>query len=251
VPSTPDGSGSSSFVIARTKLLVPVPRSPSRTVPRPQLLELLDAGRSAKLTLVSAPTGWGKTSLLAEWATASVERFVWVSLDPGDDEPLRFWRAVVTALAAVEPSSAATALRRLQAPVVSIVDEILPVLINDLADAGGPLVVVLDDYHLISDPEVHAQLECLLSRLPPGVHVAMTTHVDPPLRLGRLRVIGELAELRPEQLRFTDDEAAQLLNRVHGLDLRPDEVETIQRRVEGWVAGLNYSTTAGRSARTA
>jgi LuxR family transcriptional regulator, maltose regulon positive regulatory protein len=230
-----------SFVIARTKLSVPVPRAGSRMVPRPHLVDLCNRGRTARLSLVCAPTGWGKTSLLAEWATATGDRFAWVSLDRSDDEPLRFWRCVVAALAALEPALASTALRRLRAPVVSIVDEVLPVLVNELADLARPLVLVLDDYHVIVDPAVHDQLDYLLSRLPPTVHLVIAAHVDPPLRLGRLRARGELAELRPEQLRFSGDEAMKLLNQVHDLDLELDEVETIQRQTEGWVGGLNLA----------
>ncbi len=227
------------FVLARTKLQVPLPRS--RMVSRPRLLEALDEGRSARLTLVCAPTGWGKTSLLAEWAAGQDGPVAWVSLDPGDDEPLRFWRYVAGALSAVKPSLPATAQRRLGSPVVSIGDEVLPVLINDLADLREPLVLVLDDYQLIADPEINEDLGYLLDRLPQGIQVVIATHVDPPLRLGRLRAMGDLTEVRGEQLRFTDQEAAALLNQMHGLDLGPDEVAAVQNRIEGWVAGLNLA----------
>jgi LuxR family transcriptional regulator, maltose regulon positive regulatory protein len=227
------------FVIVRTKLLVPLPRT--RTVPRPQLLEVLEEGLSTKLTLVCAPTGWGKTSLLADWASRHEGRVAWVTLDPGDDEPMRFWRYVVGALSSVEPSLAATAQRRLGAPVLSISDEVLPVLVNNLAELRRPLVLMLDDYHLIANPAIHEDVGYLLDRLPHTLHVVIAAHADPPLRLGRLRAIGDLSEMRGEQLRFTDAEAAALLNQVHGLDLRPDEVATVQRRTEGWVAGINLA----------
>ena len=231
-------------VIARTKLAVPVPRA--RIVSRPGLVEALEAGRSGRLTLVCASTGWGKSSLLAEWATAVTTPFAWVSLEKVDDVPLRFWRCVVAGMSVAAPAAVATARRRLEAPVVAIADEVLPVLVNGLADAGEPLVVVLDDYHVISDPEIHAQLEMLLERLPSGVHFVLAAQADPPLHLGRMRALGDLAELRCEQLRFTDGEAAELLNRVHGLDLEAHEVQALQRRIEGWVGGLNLAALSLR-----
>ena len=227
------------FVIVRSKLAIPVLRS--QMVPRPRALEALAQVREAKLTLVSAPTGWGKSSLLAEWAAASGGPVAWVSLDPDDNDPLRFWRYVVAAVASVEPALAETAERRLGAPVVSIGEEILPVLVNDLADLSAPLVLVLDDYHVIVDTEIHEQLGYLLNRLPLNMHVVVAAQADPPLRLGRLRAMGDLAEVRGEQLRFTDEEAAVLFNDVHGLDLDATEIATVQQRIEGWVAGLNLA----------
>ncbi|MGI8559057.1 MAG: LuxR C-terminal-related transcriptional regulator [Solirubrobacteraceae bacterium] len=228
------------FVVARTKLSIPLPRARSRIVARPHLLELLDEGLSARVTLMSGPTGWGKTTAVAEWATARDAQFAWVSLDSGDNESLRFWRCVVTSLVSVAPGSS-SAMRRLQSPVVSLIDEILPALINDLAEVAGSIVLVIDDYHVIVDPGIHAQLEYLISRLPLGIHVVLVGHAEPPLRLGRMRAIGEVADIGPEQLRFTDQEAEELLNRVHRLDLRPEEVRAVQLRIEGWVAGLNLA----------
>ncbi len=236
---SPEVDESARFVIVRTKLGVPMP--PSRMVPRPQLLQALEDGRPAKLALVCAPTGWGKTSLLAQWAAKGEGHFAWVSLEPADSEPLRFWRYVVAALTSAEPSLADTAQRRLAAPVVSIGDDVLPVLVNDIAAMREPVVLVLDDYHVIDTPEIHEELGYLLDRIPRNLHVAVATQADPPLRLGRLRALGDLAELRGDQLRFTDEEAAALLNQVHSLALDPDEVATIQRRIEGWAAGLNLA----------
>jgi LuxR family maltose regulon positive regulatory protein len=228
------------FVVMRTKLVVPSPRPQS--VPRPHLVAELTQGMPAKVTLVCAPTGSGKTSLLTEWAASTRDvRVAWVSLDPGDDEPLRFWRYVAAALATVEPSLADTAQRRLRSPVVSIDDEILPVLVNDLARVAQPLVLVLDDLHVISSSRIAEQLGYVVDRMPRAVHLAIASQADPALRLGRLRAMGDLAELRAEQLRFTDKEAAALLNRVHGLDLAPEELATVQRRTEGWAAGLNLA----------
>lgn len=229
------------FVIARTKLAVPVPRARSRIVARSRLLHALNDGLSARLTLVCAPTGWGKTTAVAEWAARGDARFVWVSLDPSDDEPVRFWRCVVSSLASAEPGLSLVALRRLRSPVVSVMDEILPALVNDLAEVPGSVVVVIDDYHVIVNQDVHEQLRYLIGRLPLSVHLVIVAYAEPPLRLGRMRAIGEVVDIGPEQLRFTDDEAAELLNRVHGLDLSADEIRTVQDRIEGWVAGLNLA----------
>jgi ATP/maltotriose-dependent transcriptional regulator MalT len=236
----------SQFDLARTKLLVPTPRA--RWVPRPRLVAALDRGLEAKLTLVCAPTGWGKTSAVAEWAASPPSaRVAWLSLDRDDDEPVRFWRCVVAALSAAEQALAGSAWRRLQSPAVVIWDEILPALVNELADLGRSIVLVLDDFHLISQPEIAAQLEYLIDRLPRNVHVVVATRADPALRLGRLRAMGDLTELRGDQLRFTDEEAADLLNRVHRLELESAELAALQSRTEGWVAGLNLAALSLRA----
>lgn len=233
------------FVVVQTKVSVPEPRP--RALPRPQVVELLEQGLAAKMTLVCAPTGWGKTSALAEWAAGHREaRFAWVSLDPGDDDSLQLWRYVVSAIAAFEPSLADTAQRRLRSPVVSISDEILPVLVNSLVEVTQPLVLVLDDFHVITRPEIHDQLGYLLDRVPRDVHLVIATRTDRGLRLGRLRAMGDLIELRHDQLRFSDAEAAHLLNDVHRLDLAPTEVAAVQGRTEGWVAGLNLAALSLR-----
>jgi LuxR family maltose regulon positive regulatory protein len=206
------------------------------------------------LALVSAPTGFGKTTLLAEWAVVTRGvRFVWVSLDRGDDEPQRFWRYAVAALEGAAPELSGTAGRRLRGPGVSIVDEVLPLLVNELTSVPQPLVLVLDDMHLIQSPAVYEQLEYFVDRAPPSVHVVLATQIDPPLRLGRLRALGDLAELRGEALRFSDAEAAELLNGHHGLRLPPAELSALSRWTEGWVAGLNLAALSLRdtSDRTA
>jgi LuxR family transcriptional regulator, maltose regulon positive regulatory protein len=232
--------GGSGVVVMRTKLVVPAPRAQS--VPRPALVEELADVLETRMTLVCAPTGWGKTNLLAEWATASsYVRFAWVSLDPRDDEPLRFWRYVTAALASVSASLAGTAQRRLQSPAVSISDEILPVLVNDLTDVSSPLVLVLDDFHVITSQEIVEQLGYLLDRLPDEVHLVIATQSEPALRLGRLRAMGDLMELRGERLRFSDEETAALLNQVYALELSGAQLAVLQHQTEGWVAGLNLA----------
>jgi LuxR family maltose regulon positive regulatory protein len=243
MPRVP-GSGID-IVLVTTKLLVPQRRTGH--VPRPRLVSILEGGRHTRLTLVSAPTGSGKTSLLAEWATGTPGvRFAWVSLDAGDEDPQRFWRHVVAALEEAAPELSSTAGRRVQGPGVSIIDEVLPLLVNELASLTEPLVLVLDDMHMIGSEAVHAQLDYLIDRAPAGVHPVVATQVDPPLRLGRLRAHGDLAEVRVEALRFSDGEAIELLNGRHGLRLPTAELEALQSRTEGWVAGLNLAALSLR-----
>jgi LuxR family transcriptional regulator, maltose regulon positive regulatory protein len=233
-------------VLPAVKLSIPVPRSRSRVVARPRLVQALSDGLPARLTLVCAPTGWGKTTVVSEWATATDVRFVWVSLDPGDDEPLQFWRCVVTSIAAAHDEGSLVAMRRLRSPAVSLNDEVLPALVNDLAGLDEPLVLVIDDYHLIANPEIHEQIEYLLGRLPPALHLVLICSAEPSLRLGRMRAMGEVIDIGAEQLRFTDDEAGTLLQRVHGLVVTDDEVERLQQSIEGWVAGLNLAALSLR-----
>jgi LuxR family maltose regulon positive regulatory protein len=228
-----------------TKLLVP--QRPRGHVPRPQLVSVLEAGRGARLALVSAPTGFGKTSLLAEWAAVTRGvRFSWISLDRGDDDPQRFWRYTVAALERAAPELSGTVGRRLHGPGLSVVDEVLPLLLNELASLPEPLVMVLDDMHLIESEAVYAQLDYFVDRAPPGVQVVVATQVDPPLRLGRLRALGDLAELRGDALRFNNAETAELLNGRHGLRLPAAELSTLWHRTEGWVAGLNLAAMSLR-----
>ena len=232
-------------LLVATKLAVPQRRRGH--VPRPRLVAVLESGRGARLTLVCAPTGFGKSSLLAEWATSTRDaRFGWVSLDAGDEDPHRFWRYVVAAFEAAAPELSRTAGRRLLGPGVSILDEVLPLLVNELASVEEPVVLVLDDMHLITSEAVHGQLDYLIDRMPPHIHLVVAAQRDPPLRLGRLRALGDLAELRGEALRFSDAEAAELLLHRHGLRLAPNELAALQRRTEGWVAGLNLAALSLR-----
>ncbi|HWM08203.1 MAG TPA: LuxR C-terminal-related transcriptional regulator [Solirubrobacteraceae bacterium] len=227
----------SDFVAVETKLLVPERRA--GFVQRPHLIEQLEAGRARRLTVVSAPTGFGKTSVLTEWGATSEARFAWVSLDEGDSDPARFWSYVAAAVATAAPELPGTSGRRLRGAGVSIPDEVLPVLVNELTMVARPLVLVLDDYHAIGADEVHAGVNYLLERLGPDVHVVIAGQTAPPLRLGRLRARDELNEYRAEQLRFSEEEVTALLNGTHGLELAAGDLSGLHRRTEGWVAGLN------------
>jgi LuxR family transcriptional regulator, maltose regulon positive regulatory protein len=225
-------------VIPATKLHVPGVRA--GIVSRDALVELLVRGRSGRLTLLNAPAGFGKTTLLAQWcASAADERpFAWVSLDSADNDPVRFWVCTIDALEGVEPGTGARARKALRARSVALQDVALPLLVNDLAESGRPLVLVLDDYHLIRDPRVHGSMEFLLDHLPEHVHLAIATRSAPPLPLSRLRARGELTELNAADLRLSAREAAGLLRAALGVELDPTDIDRLVSRTEGWAAGL-------------
>ncbi|WP_234816326.1 LuxR C-terminal-related transcriptional regulator [Mycolicibacterium agri] len=200
---------------------------------------MLSAGRFGKLTLLSAPVGWGKTTLLAQWASGEDEdhRFAWLSLDSSDNDPVWFWMYVVAALQTVSPGVGARAveLLRMAADPVQVV---LPTLLNDLDSIGRPIVLILDDYHVVVNRAVHEQMAFVIGRLPPNLRVVFATRSDPILPLARLRASGDLVEMRSEDLRFGVSEAGHLLNDVFGLELSEADVALLHQRTEGWAAGL-------------
>jgi anti-sigma regulatory factor (Ser/Thr protein kinase) len=233
----PDAVSSPDPGLMWAKLVPPALRA--GLISRAGLQSLLQAGLQAKLCLVGAPAGSGKTTLLAQWCAAAGEgRVAWVSLDEGDNDPTRFWIYVVEALRTVEPGVGTAALQTLQRQSVDLDRVALPSLLNDLNAIGSPLVLVLDDYNLVTDGACHQTLGVFLEHLPAGVHVVLATRVGPPLQLARMRARGELAELRVADLQFTDEEVSELLNEAMGLALGPDDVERLAERTEGWAAGL-------------
>jgi LuxR family maltose regulon positive regulatory protein len=233
----PDTIATPASVLVWTKLRPPAPRA--GLIPRAGLQALLQAGLEGKLCLVDAPAGFGKTTLLTQWhAAAGGGRVAWLSLDGSDNDPTRFWDYVVEAFRTVEPSVGAAALTALHRRSVDIPRAVLPSLLNDLGEVGAPLVLVLDDYHLVTNPACHQTLEFLLDHLPAGIHVLLSTRADPPLPLARMRARAELAELRVAELQFTNEEASALLNGSMGLQLPAKEVERLAERTEGWAAGL-------------
>jgi LuxR family transcriptional regulator, maltose regulon positive regulatory protein len=220
-----------------TKLVAPAPRA--GLLPRAGLHSLLQSSLQAKLCLVAATAGSGKTTLLAQWrAVAGGGRVAWVSLEESDNDPTRFWSYLVAALRTVEPGVGTTALEALRGPSVELERVVVPSLVNDLATVRAPLVLVLDDYHLITDPSCHQTLGFFLDHLPAGVHVVLATRADPPLPLARMRARGELAELRAADLQFTHEETSALLNGSMGLQLATADVARLAERTEGWAAGL-------------
>ncbi len=236
--------------LLETKLYIPEWRP--GLVSRPRLIELLDRGTERKLTLVSAPAGFGKSTLLAEWLadTPAGERpAAWVSLDQNDNDPTRFWAYFITALQKVMPGVGKSVLTLLHSPKAPPTEVLLGTLLNEIStnsgdgstDRGHDFVLVLDDYHAIEAESIHAGVAFLLDHLPPQMHLIITGRSDPPLPLARLRGRGESTELRAPDLRFTPDEVADFLSDVMGLELSADHVAVLETRTEGWIAGLQLA----------
>ena len=220
-------------VLLATKLHVPGLRP--GFVARPRLAGALGGG----LVLVCAPAGFGKTALLADWLRSDGRPAAWLSLDVGDNDPVRFWRHVIAALDQARPGTGERVAPLLGPPAASF-EGLVTALINELAAQPGEneIVLVLDDYHLIDARQVHASLTFLLEHLPPGLHPVLASRSDPPLPLTRLRARGQLAELRTDDLRFTAEEAAALLREAAGPGLPDAAVAALAARTEGWAAGL-------------
>jgi LuxR family maltose regulon positive regulatory protein len=236
--------------LLQTKLYIPPVRL--ELVPRPRLIERLNAGLHHKLTLISAPAGFGKTTLVSEWvqamggATPPIA-IAWLSLDEGDNDPIRFLVYFVAALQTIEARQEPAgnigkgALSALQSPQPPPTEAILTTLINEIAAIPDRIVLVLDDYYLIEAQPIHDALTFLLRRLPPQMHLVIATRDDPRLPLARLRARGQLTELRATDLRFSSPEAAEFLNQVMGLDLSAEDIAALERRTEGWIAGLQLA----------
>jgi LuxR family maltose regulon positive regulatory protein len=222
-----------------TKLYIP----PSRAivVHRPRLIERLNTGLHSKLTLISAPAGFGKTTLVGEWLAACARPTAWLSLDAGDNDPTRFLAYLVAALQTLAPHIGASVLGGLQSPQPAAPDALLTALVNDIAALPDRCILVLDDYHVIDAKAVNYALTFLLERLPPQMHLVIVTREDPRLPLARLRARGQLSELRVADVRFTTDEAAGFLNQVMGLSLSTEDIAALETRTEGWIAGLQLA----------
>ena len=212
-------------------------------VARPRLGERLAPATESALTLISAPAGFGKTTLLAEWLTTAEEDEIsvaWLSLDERDNTPAVFWSYLVAALRVAEPSIGAGAVTLLEGPRPPL-EEALTSLLNDINDLPAEIVLVLDDYHLIEDSEIHQQVVFLLEHRPPRLHLVISGRADPRLPLARLRAAGELVEIRAADLRFRPDEAAAYLNEVMGLQLTARDLSALEARTEGWIAALQLA----------
>ncbi|MBN1965671.1 MAG: hypothetical protein JW910_13555, partial [Anaerolineae bacterium] len=224
-----------------TKLYVPPPRA--NAVARPSLTGKLlsGVGRSGGFTLVSAPAGFGKTTLLSEFVTRLRQPVAWVSLDDGDNDPTRFWTYLIMACQSILEEVGGAALELLRT-TQQLPDETIPaLLINDLATQEHSIVAVLDDYHEIQDPAIHSSLLFLLEHLPPNLHVIVSTRIDPPWPLVRYRARNQLVEIRAQDLRFHTAEAADFLNHTMALDLSTEDVVALEVRTEGWIAGLQLA----------
>ena len=228
-----------------TKFHIPVRRS--RDVARPRLLESLDAGlhHGRKLTLLSAPAGYGKTTLIADWVQSlSGYQIAWLSLDEADNDPARFLGYWLAACRRLDHTLGQSAESLLGMPQIPPPPAIFDQLINDLSELHNPAILILDDYHVVTNPQIHEALEYFLDHQPPQFHLALTSRVDPPFSLARMRVRGELTEIRAHQLRFTPEEARQFFNQAMRLDLAPEDVAALEARTEGWAAGLQLAALA-------
>ena len=227
-----------------TKLNVPQTRP--RHLGRPRLVKGLDAGMTYGVVLVCTPAGFGKTTLLAAWAEHASWPVAWLSLDPEDSDPVRFWRYVVVALDRACGGLGEHVLPLLRSPGGGTSQRVVTALVNELAAAGDDLALVLDDYHTIASQPVHDAMAFLLSHLPPRLHIVITSRNDPPLPLARLRATGQLAELGAADLRFTPDESADLLREVWELDLSVEAAAALASRTEGWAVGLQLAALSLR-----
>jgi LuxR family maltose regulon positive regulatory protein len=233
------------YPLLQTKLHIPPIRP--ELVSRSRLIERLNAGLNRKLTLISAPAGFGKTTLLSEWVASAGEPIAWLSLDGEDNDPARFLNYFLAALQQIDPGIGETAQLMSQAPQPPPPQSLLTSLINDLADLPASCILVLDDYHLIQTMPIHQQLAFLLERLPPQAHLVIATREDPPLPLARLRARNQIVDVRQSDLTFTEEETADVLRRVMGLDLSSADIATLGRRTEGWIAGLQLVALSMRN----
>jgi LuxR family transcriptional regulator, maltose regulon positive regulatory protein len=233
-------------VLLATKLAHP--RLPAALVVRERLLHQLDAALSHQLTLLSASAGWGKTTLLSAWASKHPEQVAWLSLDALDNDLTRFWIALIAALRRCAPDAGAVALAMLLSPEQAPLSAILTVLLNDLASVPepAPMLLILDDYHLINDEAIHESVTFLLEHLPHHLHLVIASRVDPDLPLSRWRVRGELLEIRAADLRFGAAEATSFFTQTLGGGLAEDDVRLLEQRTEGWIAGLQLAMLAMR-----
>jgi LuxR family maltose regulon positive regulatory protein len=221
-----------------TKLHAPDARA--EWVERPRLTRYL-TDASARLVLVDAPAGFGKTTLVAQWRSSPAEGrpFAWVSLDRADDDPSRLWWYITGALQRACPEFNGEAiLNELRVPAPNVTGMVLPLLANELAALSVPVVLVLDDYHVIKERSCHDQIGFLLLHLPPSAQIVLITRVDPPLPLARMRASGEMVEIRARELRFGPDEAATLVHTVSGARLSEADLADLVERTEGWPAGM-------------
>ncbi len=248
--------------ILRTKLYIPQTQ-PRGLIARSRLTQRLNEGLAHKLILICAPAGSGKTTLVSQWHNERMKdeggrrkaegrkrktssliphpfKVAWLSLDEGDNDSVRFWTYVIAALETVHPDLGAS-LSLLHSPQPSPIEVVLTFLLNDLATLPYPLILVLDDYHLVENPKIHTELTFLLDHLPPRSTVLITSRADPPLPLARWRVKRQLAELRAEDLRFTPAEAALFFNQLMGLELSAEQVAALEVKTEGWIAGLQLA----------
>jgi LuxR family maltose regulon positive regulatory protein len=234
--------------LIRTKVHGPVARA---LVPRPELVQRLVHGPARRLTLIRGQAGWGKSSVLSAWSAADARPFAWLALDRGDNDPVRFFMYAIEALRTLADSVGKRSASILCTPGVDIVDQVLPILINELDALSGNHVFVLEDYHAIDNAEVHAAVSYLVEHAPENVELVVSTRIEPPLPVSRLRGRGQLLEIAVPDLQFSIDDAHTLLVAHQGLDLQPSDVRRLVERTEGWPAGLYLAALSLRGRQDA
>jgi LuxR family maltose regulon positive regulatory protein len=222
-----------------TKLYIPRPRS--NLVSRPRLTGRLNAGLGRKLTLIAAPAGFGKTTLLSEWIPQSPRCVTWLSLDEGDNDPARFWAYFIAAVQMLNPEIGLGAQAWLQSSQLPDFKTVLTTLINEIAAFPDVFAHVFDDYHVIENADIDRGLAFMLEHQPPNMHLVINSRADPDLPLSRRRARGQLVEIRAADLRFTFDEASLFLNQAMGLDLSAEDIAALEERTEGWITGLQLA----------
>jgi LuxR family maltose regulon positive regulatory protein len=243
--------------LLQTKLYIPTPRAGpamqhrSSLIPRPHLLERLNEGLPGKLTLISAPAGFGKTTLVSDWLAHLKLPAAWLSLDEDDNDLGRFFSYLVAALQTILPDVGSEVLALLHSSPLPSSHTLLTLLLNDLTALAQKSVLVLDDYHTIENETINQALTFFLDHLPPALHLVIISRVDPTLPLPRLRAKGQLNELRSAELRFTLAETADFLAQMTGLSLAPAEIAALDRRAEGWIAGLQMAALSLRQREAA
>jgi LuxR family maltose regulon positive regulatory protein len=223
-----------------------IPPARPNLVPRPRLLRRLDEGLRLghRLTLVSAPAGFGKTTLVTEWVCSLSREVAWLSVDEEDNDPKRLFTYLIAALRQIGGEIGHAARSLLNAPQQPPAESIVTLLLNDLLAGSEEFILVLDDYHFIKARQVHDALAFLLDHQPPAMHLVLVTRHDPPLPLALLRARGQISEIRERDLRFTPEEASAFLRQTMGLSLTSEAVKALEARTEGWITGLQLAALA-------
>ncbi len=226
-------------LLLATKLYIPPARA--RRVDRARLIEGMQAAVRRPLTLICAPAGYGKTTLLSEWIPQNEHCVTWLSLDEGDNDPVRFWRYFIAALQTLNPELGKNAQLLMESSQAPPIETVLSLAINDMAAQDYEFSHVFDDYHLIDNPAIDENMTFLIEHLPPNAHLVITSRSDPALPLARWRARRQLSEIRSRDLRFTGEEAASFFNQAMRLDLSAAEIAALKDRTEGWIAGLQLA----------